>query len=574
MTQKRKVFFDELIDTILDLEKPTEVQINNLKIEFAKKHKVEGIVKNPEIIANSSEEKREELIKKLNIKPIRELSGVTVVALFSKPHKCPHGKCIYCPGGVGSPFGDTPQSYTGQEPAAMRAKRNEYDPYMQIFNRLEHYCINGHKPDKIEMIFMGGTFPSLDKEYKDDFVMNSYKAINDFGDIFIKDDGKIDYDKLYEFFELEKKLNDETKAKNVREKVLELKTKNITDYKSEIKRNETAKLRCIGLTIETKPDWCLEKQLKEMLDFGTTRIELGVQTLNDENLKKTNRGHTLEETKLAFKTAKDMCFKINAHMMLGLPFSKEEEDIENIKQLFEDENYKPDMIKFYPCLLTIGTPLFELFKRGQFKPITTQKASEIIAKSFKYIPRWTRVMRVQRDIPTTLLQGDGINRSNLRQLVELEMKDRSIESKDIRAREVGIRSLDGEKAGNFDIKVTEYNSSGGKEFFIESCDENDSLIGFVRLRFPSQEGLLDEISIKTALIRELHVYGNTIPVGDESKHYQHKGWGRNLMEKAEEIALKNGYEKITIISGIGVREYYKKLGYKLEKHFMCKNLKI
>ena len=224
--------YKQLIKNILDEKNFNKTKLNNLKIEFCKKNNLSDIPKNPELIIYCISKLRDELIKKLNIKPIRENSGVSILALFSKPHKCPHGKCIYCPGGIGSPFGDTPQSYTGKEPAAQRAIRNNYDPYLQVFNRLEHYIINGHIPDKLEVIFMGGTFPSLDKKYKDDFVKNVYKAINDFGDLFIrigKNCGKkkINWDKFIEFFELKSELKFDNKKRweNIHKKCLELKEK-------------------------------------------------------------------------------------------------------------------------------------------------------------------------------------------------------------------------------------------------------------------------------------------------------------------------------------------------------------
>lgn len=568
--------FAELIEDILKLEKTDAKVLNNLKIKYAKKYNYKKIIKNPQIIAHSNSQNREEIIRKLNIKPIRELSGVTVVALFAKPHACPHGKCMYCPGGPDSPFGDTPQSYTGKEPAAMRAIRNNFDPYLQVFNRLEHYVINGHLPDKLELIFMGGTFPSLDKDYRDEFVTDTYKAINDFGDLFIKiKDGKkfVDYDIFNDFFETKEDFNTDSRQIKMHEKILEIKEKNKLKLEEEISRNELANIRSIGLTIETKPDWALQEHCNEMLRYGTTRFEVGVQTLDDNCLKKTNRGHTLQETKDSFQVMKDMCFKINAHMMLGLPASNLEIDEKSLTDLFDLPDYRPDMLKIYPCLVVIGTPLYKMWELGLFKPIETSGAAQIIARAYSHFPRYVRVMRVQRDIPTTVV-NDGIQNSNLRQYVDTEMKKLNIESKDIRAREIGQRQIQGYKLGEFGIKVEEFDSSKGKDFFIDVVDENDTMVGFIRLRFPSVTNLRPEITQKTALIRELHIYGQTIPVGgdmNENKS-QHKGWGRKLLEKAEDIARENGYDKMVIISGVGVREYYRKFGYVLEGPYMVKKL--
>ncbi len=572
-----EILFSELIGDILESSAMNDRQLNNLKISYAKKYTFGKIIKNPEIIAYCNDKNRAEVIKKLNIKPVRELSGVTVVALFAKPHACPHGKCMYCPGGIDSPFGDTPQSYTGKEPAAMRAIRNNYDPYFQIFNRLEHYVINGHMPDKLELIFMGGTFPSLEVEYRDEFVNSVYKAINDFGDLFIIEDSdgckSIDYVKFNEFFETKVDFKSEERRIRVHEKMLELKLKNIKTLEFEINRNETSNVRSIGLTVETKPDWALEKEVNDMLRYGVMRFEVGVQTLNEKCLKMTNRGHTLEETKRSFQVMKDSCLKINAHMMLGLPASDLTIDEDSMLDLFRLPEYRPDMLKIYPCLVVEGTPLYNMWEMGKFHPIDTPKAAEIIARTYAEIPRYVRVMRVQRDIPTTEVQ-EGVRNSNLRQYVDREMEKHNIISKDIRAREIGFRQKEGVKLGTFDIKVESYDSSSGKDYFLDVADENDTMIGFIRLRFPFQTDLRPEIDVKTSLIRELHIYGQTIPVGDESTDniVQHKGWGRKLLARAEEIAKENGFEKMAIISGVGVREYYRKFGYELEGPYMCKKL--
>ncbi len=572
--------YSEMIGELLEGNYTNATKVNQLKINLAKKYSYKGIIKNAQIIAYSDDKVRQKIVKILNIKPIRELSGVTVVALFAKPHSCPHGKCIYCPGGPDSPFGDTPQSYTGSEPAALRAIRNNYDPYLQIFNRLEHYCINGHLPDKLELIFMGGTFPSLDREYKVEFVNFVYKAINDFGSefLYLNEEGQktVDYDKFNEFFEVKRdNLHSPERQTRIHEKILTLKMKNVSNFNLEITKNETAIIRSIGLTIETKPDWAMEEHCSEMLEFGCTRFEVGVQTLDEDCLKKTNRGHTLKDTIKSFQVMKDMCFKINAHMMIGLPISTLDVDKKSLIGLFKRQEFRPDMLKIYPCLVVQGTPLFKLWEAGMFKPVETNRAADIISDVMAEVPRYVRVMRVQRDIPTPQISG-GVQNSNLRQYVDKAMKEKGIISKDIRAREIGFQQLAGTKMGNFDLKVEEYDSSFGTDFFIDVADEKDTMIGFIRLRFPSEYGFRPEIVDGTALIRELHIYGQTIPVGaeqDKIGEVQHKGWGRKLLEKAEGIAKEKGFIKMAIISGVGVREYYKKFGYILEGAYMVKSLK-
>ncbi len=593
MSKSERELFESLIDEIIE-KKPSKKELNNLKTKYAKKYSVKKIIKNTQILAHCPSDKRDELVKILNIKPVREISGVTVVALFAKPHKCPHGKCIYCPGGIGSEFGDTPQSYTGAEPAALRAIRNNYDPYFQVFNRLEHYCINGHVPDKIELIFMGGTFPSMDREYREEFVYYTYKAINDFADEFVRV-GKngvksVDYDKFNKFILIKEDLNSESRMLKIHSRINELKGE-IGDFKTEIKKNETGGLRSIGLTIETKPDWAKKEHLNELLEYGCTRLEIGVQSLDDDVLKKINRGHSISDTIECFQVAKDMCFKINAHMMLGLYGSNIEKDKKSLVGLFSDSKFRPDMLKIYPCLVVKGTPLFKLFEKGEFAPVDTKSAAKVIAEAFGEFPRYVRVMRVQRDIPTPNILG-GVVHSNLRQYVDKEMTEKGIFSKDIRAREIGFAN--GLVKNDFKINVEEYESSSGTDavtlenststrsvsvlpkagtdYFIDVVNDDDLMIGFIRLRFPSEYGLRSEIVPGTALIRELHVYGAMTNVGEEGVAHQHKGWGKKLLLKAEKIAREKGYSKMAIISGVGVREYYEKQGYKLEGVYMVKEL--
>jgi elongator complex protein 3 len=570
-------FFEELVLEIDKNNVDNPKKLNNLKISLAKKHNLKRIVKNSEIIAYSKGRVREKVVNLLNIKPIRELSGVSVVALFAKPHACPHGKCIYCPGGLKSEFGDTPQSYTGAEPAALRAIRNKYDPYYQIFNRLEHYVINGRVPDKLELIFMGGTFPSLDKEYRDEFVSYVYKAVCDFGDEFFYVDDKgikrVDFEKFNDFFEVYMDFKSKDREKKIFEKIEILKNRGVRDYKFYIKKAESSFIRPIGLTIETKPDFAMQENCLEMLEYGCTRFEIGVQSLDDDVLRKINRGHGILEIVQSFEVMKDMCFKINAHMMIGLPYSCLENDKKSLINLFEDSRFRPDMLKIYPCLVAKGTMLYDMYKKGDYKEVNTKNAAMIIAESFERFPRYVRVMRVQRDVPTPNIEA-GVLNSNLRDYVDSNMQEKGIVSKDIREREIGLRMLRGFDVGEFGLNVLEYESSGGTDVFIDAVDERDSLIGFIRLRFPKNYGYVDDIQKGSALIRELHVYGSVLGVGAKakSKNFQHKGWGKKLLEKAEEIAKDRGYNSMVVISGIGVRDYYRKFGYELGKYYMSKDL--
>ncbi len=545
-------FFSELIEKIKsgNLDKQN---LHHLKTELCKKYKIKETPTDIEILTHAENKDLPLLQNKLLTKPTRTISGVAVVAIMTKPFKCPHGKCIYCPGGIDSEFGTVPQSYTGNEPATMRAIRANYDPYIQVFNRLEQYIVMGHNPEKVELIVMGGTFPSFPKSYKNEFIKYSFKAMNDFSKLFYKKE-KFDFMKFKKFFELPGKVGDSERTKKIQDRLKKLKGKCI--LATEQKKNEKAKIRCVGLTIETRPDYADLKLANEMLSFGCTRVELGVQSVFDEVLKKVERGHDVKTTIEATKTLKDLGFKINYHYMPGLPGSSEKMDLDGLKKLFSDENFKPDMLKIYPCMVMKGTRLYDLWKNKKYKALTTERAAKIITEFKKTVPEYCRIMRVQRDIPTKISSA-GVGMNNFRQLIK---------STGVKCRCIRCREIRNEKVDSYAIKVCRYKASGGEELFISA--ENNVLLGFCRLRFPSQT-LRKEITKDSALIREMHVYGSAAGIGEEGA-VQHKGIGKKLLDMAERMAYLNDKKKIVVISGIGVREYYKKLGYKKEGAYMSK----
>jgi elongator complex protein 3 len=505
---------------------------------------------------------KEEDRKKFKVKPTRTMSGVTPIAIMTKPIPCPHGKCIYCPGGLNSQFGDVPQSYTGGEPATMRAIRNHYDPYLQIFNRLEHYVLLGHPIDKIELIVMGGTFPSFTQEYQEEFIKFSFKAMNDFSDLFFKKN-EFDYTKFKTFFELPTNdFKDKKRTEIIQKKLLKIKSNCILE--EEQTKNETANIRCIALCIETKPDWGLLKQGNELLRLGCTRIELGIQSVYENVIKHVHRGHTIQDTIDSIRILKDLGFKISAHYMPGLPLTNKKQDIEGMKTLFLDSNYCPDMLKIYPTMVSKGTLLHVDYLQGKFKPIDAKEAAERIVEFKKFVPEYCRIQRIQRDVPTKQWEA-GVELTNFRQYMVQNYK---VKCRCIRCREPRDKNINWDK---IKIKITEYEASNGKEFFIAAEDiENDLIIGFARLRFPS-ESLREEITKDSAMIRELHVYGTATAIGEEGS-VQHKGWGKKLMQEAEKIAKKHKKTKMLVISGIGVRQYYYKLGYKKEGPYVTKQL--
>lgn len=564
----KKQFFTEIIPWIIE-HHPNKMELSKKKRELSKKYKLQNMT-DIEIYLNTPKESILKVKQFLQTKPMRTGSGVAVIATMTEPFNCPHGSCTYCPGGLNSAFGDVPKSYTGKEPSTMRGIRNDYDPYRIIFNRLEQYIILGQNPDKVDQIIMGGTFPSYPKEYRDEYIYFSYKAYNDFSTLFYKD-GILDVDQFREFFELPGDIYDDDRRERLKAKILASKNNNIKNLGEEQHINETAAIRCIGLTIETKPDWAFADYGLEFLRYGCTRVELGVQTVYDDILKKIHRGHTIEDTKRAIADLRDLGFKLNFHLMPGLPDVdgrriSREKDIASLKTIFSDPAFRPDMLKIYPCMVMPGTALEKEFKNGIFTPLTMPEAADIIVEFKKHVPEYCRIMRVQRDIPTYATTS-GVDRTNLRQYVTDLARERSVQCRCIRCREIKFNDTITQPT----IIVREYDASGGKEFFI-SIESDDRLLGFVRLRFPPRS-LHPAITLDSALIRELHVYGQAVAIkGVDATKTQHRGFGKMLLAKAEEIACANGKTKIVVISGVGVREYYWKRGYQNEGPYVSKEL--
>ncbi len=535
--------------------------LNALKHDIALKHHLPVIPSNIQILLSLPEEKVAQYKDILLTKPTRTISGVSPVAIMTRPSKCPHGKCTFCPGGLNSPWGDVPQSYTGHEPATMRGIRNNYDSYLQVFNRLQQYILLGQSFDKIEIIVMGGTFPAEDKEYQEEFMYGTFKAMNDFGELFSAHD-TFDFERFKKFFELPGEMRDKEREQRVQEKIRALKFRTETTLEEEQKRNETARVRCVALCIETKPDWGFLEHGNEMLRQGCTRVELGIQSVYDDVLLHVHRGHDSSDSVRSIQVLRDLGFKINLHYMPGLPLTDRERDLAGMKQLFSDSGYRPDMIKMYPCMVAPGTALYYQWKQGEFTPISTEEAALRITEWKKSVPEYCRIQRVQRDVPTKYWEA-GVDRTNLRQYTH---ENFPVQCRCIRCREPKGKKVDWTAV---EIAVQEYDASGGKEFFIAAEDrKNDALIGFCRLRFP-KEFLRNEITPDSALIRELHVYGTATAIGEEGA-IQHKGWGKRLMERAEEIARQQGKGKMVVISGVGAREYYRKLGYGQEGPYMVK----
>ncbi|MBI5803319.1 tRNA uridine(34) 5-carboxymethylaminomethyl modification radical SAM/GNAT enzyme Elp3 [Candidatus Pacearchaeota archaeon] len=442
-------------------------------------------------------------------KPVRTISGVTPLTVVLKPRKCDHGTCIYCPGGD-----SVPQSYTNKSPAIMRALALSFDPYQQVMNRLDVLKKMGHPTDKIEIIVLGGTFLQYEIDYQHEFIKRCFDALN----------GKD--------------------------------SKNLEEAK---KLNEISEHRCVALCIENRPDNCSPSEIRRMLEFGCTRVELGVQMPDDEIYKKTNRGHSVQDVIDSTKRLKDAGFKIGYHIMPGLPYSNREKDLKLFRMIFENENFRPDQLKIYPCQVVDDSPLAKTYKIIKFKPYTEQEAKEIMEEMMRIIPEYCRVMRMMREFPREKLI-EGIEKLDLRKDIEDDLRKNKEKIKEIRMREVGFNK-------NVDVKVklktTEYDASGGKEYFLEFVNKKSILFGLLRLR----------VFKNNAFVRELHVYGKAAIIGEKSdESQQHKGIGKLLMHEAEKIAKENKIKKLKVISGVGVREYYKNLGYNLEKNYMVKEI--
>ena len=521
----------EIINALMLLPSPTRDEVNRIKTQMAAKHQLECVPSNAEIIHALKPKEKLKLLPVLRRKATRTISGVTVVAVMTKPHPCPQPEpCAYCPGG---PAQGVPQSYTGFEPAAMRGLQNNFDPYLQVRSRMEQLRAIGHRVDKVELIVMGGTFPATPLEYQTWFIQRCLDAIT------AKESASLE----------------EAKA-----------------------NAETSRVRNVGITVETRPDWAKEPHVDAMLGMGVTRVELGVQNPDDAIYRLVGRTHTVADVTEATRITKDAGLKVAYHLMPGMPGSNPTKDLEAFKRVFTDPNFKPDMIKIYPCLVLEGTKAHEWYREGVYMPYSSEEAANLIAEVKKTIPPWVRVMRVQRDIPAPLIVA-GVNKSNLRQLVQQKLATQGDRCMCIRCREVGHRmAVDNVKPDLDKVKIltTRYEASAGQEIFISAEDpENSVLIGYLRLRIPSEKAHRPEIkATPSAIVRELHVYGPLVPVGKHlARAWQHKGYGATLLNEAERVAREDyDLKKLLVISALGTKQYYMRFGYERDGVYVSKML--
>ncbi len=487
-----------------------------------------------QLVETGEQEPNDEVRQMLRKIKVRSNSGVAVVSLLTKPYACP-GKCIYCPTEKGMP-----KSYLSKEPAAARALANDFDPYDQTQNRMRALVANGHPVDKLELIVIGGTWSYYDHEYQEEFISEIFRATNNFG------------------------LEEKEQIKKGGKTLVELQT-----------INETARARIIGLSIETRPDHINEEELNRLRYFGVTKVEIGVQHLDNKVLTYNRRGITAEEVAEKTELLRNAGFKVVYHMMPNLPKSTIEMDVQMFKDLYKGKNFHPDMVKMYPCVVLKGSPLYEIWKKGEFKAYSDKELVYVLSEAKKATPLYVRIIRVIRDIPATYIVA-GSKISNLRQVIGKDQQENGWRCQCIRCREVRNEKV---SLDEYELSKIEYETQTGKEIFLSFENKKQGkCAAFCRLRLLNKKTTDDfsgNLSVlkDTAIIRELHTYGQLVKIDKEGNQSQHKGLGMRLMEKAENIAKEAGYEKMAVISGVGVREYYrKKLDYELDRTYMIKEL--
>ncbi len=497
----------------------TREELQRQKVILSKKYGLDHVPSNTEILNSGYVDGK--FKDMLILKPTRTISGVAVVAAMTSPEICPHGRCIFCPGGMEN---NSPQAYTGYEPSALRGRANNYDPYSITFGRLKQLETIGHDTSKVDLIVMGGTFTARSREYQESFVKGCFDGMNGF---------------------------------------------QAETLQASMEANETSARRCVGLTVETKPDWFMEKDIELALGYGTTKVELGVQVLDEHILEINHRGHGIEEIVKSTKLSRDAGLKIVYHLMPGMYGVNDKTDIQSFRTMISDERFKPDMLKIYPTLVVKGTKLYNMWEKGEYKEMGNEEAVNLLYEFMKEMPPWIRVQRMQRDIPVKFIDA-GVKRSDIRNIVDKKLKDSGIRSEEIRSREIGFTK---QKAVKLELKRLDYDAAGSKEVFLSFEDEHGNLGGFLRLRHIKDDSFM-EITKNCGMIREIKVVGKVVPVGTKDEdNYQHHGYGRKLVAEAERITREEfGEKRCLVISGVGVREYFRKIGYEREGPYMGKTL--
>ncbi len=499
---------------------PAPEEIHRAKLAWMRTTPGRSLPSNVEWVGGLSSEDQARYSGVVRRKPSRTLSGVAIVAVMTAPARCPHGRCTYCPGGVENA---SPQSYTGEEPSALRGAQFHWDPEAITRHRLETLEAIGHPTSKVEVIVMGGTFPSRPPRYQETVFRGIYDGLNG-----------VPSPSLAE-------------AQSI---------------------NERAGHRMVGLTVETRPDWCDGRVLPSLLAAGVTRVEIGVECLHDEVLAAVGRAHGSDEVVRATREARDRGLKVCYHWMLGLPGMDPDRDLSDFRRLWEEPAFRPDLLKIYPTLVLPGTLLYDDWRAGRYTPYDTRTAADLIAAMKKELPPWVRIQRIQRDIPARLIAA-GVRASNLRQLALERLAAEGRVCRCLRCREAGRRAIPPPES--FRLTETVYAASDGCENFLAFEDPaTEAVAGFLRLRFPSDR---TEGGLEAPVIRELKVVGSEVPVGSPGsrpREYQHRGFGRALLDAAEERVRARGYSRVYVTSAVGTREYYRARGYERAGPHMTK----
>lgn len=529
----------ELARAVAEGRVSSREELERLKRQLAAAEGKGSVPTDAEVLAALGDGAPSRALELLRTKPSRSLSGVTVVAVMAPPAPCPHGRCAYCPGGVEQ---GTPQSYTGKEPAARRADRAGFDGGIQVRDRLAQLAGAGHPVDKVELVVMGGTFPSLDGPARATFMMGCLEALNG------APSGSLP---------------------------------------EAIDANDGGAHRCVALTLETRPDLCDPRGVDALLAMGATRVEIGVQVTEDAPLDAVGRGHGVAESVEATRNLKDAGLKVGYHLMLGLPGMTPTDDLRALGRVLDDERFRPDLLKLYPTLVMPGTELHGRWGSGEYEPLDEAGAIGILASFKARLPPWVRVSRVERDIPSNLIAA-GVRASNLRQMVAARMASEGTRCRCIRCREVGRRGTDRPEGpgalwgpadpGRLETRVTRYRASGGEEAFISfELPEHDTLVAYARLRWPSASVWREELPAM-ALLREVRVLGAAVRLGERPPAdasglvWQHRGLGGLLLDRCGEVASDWGMEGVAVTAGMGTRAYFRARGYARAGPYMVKGL--
>jgi len=504
------------------------------------------------------------VIDKLKRKPTRTISGVTPVTILTKPFPCP-GKCIFCPNDV-----RMPKSYLADEPGAQRAEMNAFDPYLQTYARLSALRNIGHNTEKIELIILGGTWSFYPEPYQIWFIKRTFDALHDFGkgiDNRAPIEAHYKHSLLNPEHIVQHKIDGRDLSENYNQTIERIYANEITENPQESatwdelfaahQENETAKCRAVGLVIETRPDFLTEAEAIRLRRLGCTKIQIGIQSMNDEVLKRNRRGHRVQRSRDALRALRQMGFKIHAHWMPNLYGSDPDMDIEDFQRLFSDPDIQPDELKVYPCSLIESAELMQYYERGEWQPYEQDELLKVLVGAFQHTPEYCRLTRVIRDIPSTDIVV-GNKKTNFREYVDRELAAQNLKSAEIRSREIRGQRI---TADDLFLDEIQYQTSIGTEIFIQYITSDRQIAGFLRLSLPNTDPLVEELQ-NTAMIREVHVYGIAVGIGKtRDGRAQHLGLGKKMIARAVELTSQAGYEKLAVISSVGTREYYRKRGF-------------